>query len=479
MESPMKIKNLTIIAAGLAMLMGCGLEEDPQDYVGQTPKSPPVWTNEKPLVQMSSPGDLAVGQTLTIFGQRFVPTQHGKVFLHFKGHYFDSKGSSHVVELQKQAKVLNAGKLTWNLWPNIVFHPNGDQLGRFVGHLRVMNQGNDGSLLYSEPLPVSINIKPSLIPRVARPINSGCSSVVGDTLENQAMAFAVEAVGLRAGTKDSPLTFYWTFLGKHWKVSYNYGTGSNGKVPEQQTVVIEHRVTSGTTSTVSDSGPTNFLVKVGSDLLGTARLKELKTGAIPTSGNKMPISANVVAVDSSGKSVRLAIDLNIHRKAEMSYDNSYKLAERFPPVRVTGCIPGQDIGRDVTYHESYSESRSRSVGFNWNVGVGGNVAPIPSNPFALGINFSVGFGVNINEHVSSDKQKSLSISGHILPGEYGTFYRQTTKIHRVAKIHVNTVCGQSYYMGNAILSDWIFTPDLATGATCPPPSKLPKPQKFY
>ena len=33
-------------------------------------------------------------------------------------------------------------------------------------------------------------------------------------------------------------------------------------------------------------------------------------------------------------------------------------------------------------------------------------------------------------------------------------------------------------LGEAILTDWLFTPDLATGVTCVPPTQLPAAQKF-
>jgi hypothetical protein len=237
-------------------------------------------------------------------------------------------------------------------------------------------------------------------------------------------------------------------------------------------------VESGRTSSVSDGGSRNFLLKVGSDILGTSSLKELKTGAIAEEGNNMPISVNVAAVDSAGKSAKLALKIVIHRKADLSYDGTSQLAERLPPTQVSDCIPGGDIGRDVTYHEGSSEARSRSLAFSWNANLGVNVAPIPANPFMLGINFSIGFGMNVSEQVSSDRSKSLSMNGHILPGQYAAFYRQTTKVYRIAKLMGFTECGQSFHLGDAILTDWLFTPDMASGPTCTPPSKLPPAQKF-
>ena len=475
----MRVNGFHQVLAGITLLAlaACGGEE--QAPQGNNNPPPPTWTNKKPSLLMASPSRMAVGQTLTIYGKDFIARSRGQVVIRFRGTFYDSKGGTEAVDYQAKGTVLNTGKVTWDLWPNVVFSRSGDKLGRFVGSVTVLNHGNDNSYKYSDSLPVAIDVMPSLIPRVARPMNNGCKPLVSGTLENQAMAFAVEAVGLRAGTKDNPLVFYWTFLAKQWQVGFDYGTVT--PKPDQAKdggYVIEDRVTSGAMSTLQDGGPKNFLLKVGSDLFGSKRIKSLKTGKIPSPGNNMPITALVAATDSTGKTVRLSIKITINKKVGIVYNGVQKIARRYPPVRVSGCIPGQDIGRDVSYSEGSHESRSRSVGINWNASVGGNLAPIPSNPFALGLNFSVGFGVNIQDSVSSDKSKSLQLSGHILPGEYGSFYRQTTKWHRVAQLYVNNVCGGQIHVGDAVMSDWTFTPELATGTSCPPPSSLPKAQIF-
>lgn len=466
---------VALLSASL-IIVACGGEQP--GYPGSDPEAP-TWTNRTPVVVVASPDRLAVGESVTVLGQHFVGKAHGKVLIRFKGTFFDDNGGTNPVDFQATPEVVNSGKLRWKMWPNIVFAANGDQLGRFVGHVVVLNLGNDGSHEYSDPAPLTINIKPSIIPRAVRPMNAGCASVVTHTLEKQPMSFAAEVVGLRPGTTDAPLTFYWTFLAEQWDVNFNWGTMDPGAVvPKSGAVMLEDTVTSGRASSVADGGSRSYMLKILDDLRGSSRLKELKTGAIDAKGNNMPVTVNVAAVDASGKSAHLTINLTVHRKADMHYDGQTRIAERFAPVMVSDCMPGGDIGRDVNYHESTSESRARSLGFNWNAGVGGNIAPIPSNPFALGINFSLGFGVNVQEHVSSDKSKSLSISGHILPGEYGAFYRQTTKIHRIAKLVSWTACGQSIPLGDVVLTDWMFTPDLASGSSCPPQTKLQPAQKF-
>jgi hypothetical protein len=434
---------------------------------------------------VASPGALSVGEPLTILGQRFVEKAHGQVVIRFKGTYFDELGGTNPVDLSAKPRMINSGKLRWEMWPNVQFDKTGDHLGRFVGHLIVLNQGNDGSQKYSDPLPLSLTINPSIIARTVRPSNASCQAIVSHTLEDQPMQLVAEVIGLRPASQDNPITFRWTFMAEQWKVLFSYGTLDPGTVqPKQGAMIFEDAVTQGRTSTVSDGGDRNFLLKVKDDLLGNTRLKELKTGSIPSEGNNMPITVNVAAIDASGKQAKLAMKLTIHRKADLVYDGVSVLAERFAAQLVSECMPGGDIGRDVNYHESSSESRARSMSFNWNAGGGASVNPgaflpgVYQNPWALGINFSVGFGVNVNEHASSDKSTSLSINGHILPGEYGAFYRQTSKVYRIGQLVGYTACGQEVKLGEAILTDWMWTPDLAVASSCPPPTKLMPPQKF-
>ena len=77
--------------------------------------------------------------------------------------------------------------------------------------------------------------------------------------------------------------------------------------------------------------------------------------------------------------------------------------------------------------------------------------------------------------VTSSEDKELNINGQVLPGEYGVFYRQTTKIERVGKLIGYNQCGSVVDLGEAILTDWLFTPELATGPKCTPKSRLPLP----
>ena len=245
------------------------------------------------------------------------------------------------------------------------------------------------------------------------------------------MAFTVEAIGLRAGSVDAPISFHWHFLAKHWKLSFGYNTTNPDAQFENEndSYSLQDTVTSGNVSVVHDGGDKFFLLKAGSDLLGDSSLKELRTQEIKGEGDKFEATVNVAAVDASGKTANLAIPVEVSKSAILHYSGASQIVERMPSIMVSECIPGGNIGRNGTYREDKSETRSRSVSFNYNANAALTLG-LPSNPFALGANLSAGFGVDINGSVSTTETKALDISSQILPGIYATFYRQTSKVQR-------------------------------------------------
>ena len=433
---------------------------------------------------MVSPPVLSVGQELEVLGKDFIQPIRGQATILFKGTYYGENGDHRPVDFERRARCVGSidgaipcAKLRWKLWPDIPFHPTGDGLGQFVGTVVVVNAGVDGSREYSAPLVARIQIGPSLIPRMVRPTDAACPAVVGATLEDTPMGLAVEAVGLRAASPEEPLVFTWTFMREQWELSTQHGAlDTSPDLSQSGPVSLTQTVTMGRTSVVRDGGVTNYIVQVWQDFVGNERLKTLRTAKLPPEATGSGFAtAHVVARDASGKTAVLAIRLGVRPMAEMHYDGDYDVVSRDPPVQVSDCTPGGPIGRTLAYSEHVRDTRSRTLSFNYNVNGGISVAPWPANPFALGINFNVGFGVDVGSTVTSSDDKELNINGQVLPGEYGVFYRQTTEIERVGKLIGYNQCGSVVDLGEAILTDWLFTPELATGPKCTPKSRLPLP----
>ncbi|MBK8481823.1 MAG: hypothetical protein IPL40_11685 [Proteobacteria bacterium] len=471
---------------------------------------------------MASPPAMAVGQDLQVVGQGFVDPQRGRSLLVISGRYFDPQGQAYPgapINLKVEAHFVNSTQLTWRMLPNIVFHPDGNKLGRFVGEVRVLNQYADGNEALSAPVSVGIEIKPSLVVRALRPQGSDCRLVVSATTEDQPLSIAVEAVGLLPGTPTTPLTFSWTFLREHLSVGDTFGVFDTVS-DNSGAFTIDDVVRQGAGSALQDasscaggipptsasprmedyvfnflqeqcranaSGEKRFLFKALNDLAGTeAGIKTLRTRKI-VSGDGLAENAvsnsrdghvvtqiGIRATDAQGSSAQIVIPLEIFQTVVMRRDTSAdRIVEFEAPEMVGSCIPGGVQQRQISYRENQGTSRQRGKDVNLSPQFGGQLG------FVRGLNFSMGFGVSENSSVSTTADFGRDVSSDLFPGFYAQYYRQAVKIDRVARLTWHDKCGSAADMGEAILVDWDFTAEVATGPSgkdgsgCPPPSHLP------
>jgi len=82
--------------------------------------------------------------------------------------------------------------------------------------------------------------------------------------------------------------------------------------------------------------------------------------------------------------------------------------------------------------------------------------------------------------VSSSDIHSMSYSGLVLSGMYGTLYRQTIRLTTVGSVVMYDQCGNGEVAGTVKGQDYRFAPDLGVAANCPPlpPSNLEPYQCF-
>lgn len=471
------------LLAAVLLSVGCGPQTT--DPLPVEPE-PEVWVNTAPEVLVASPSEMAVGEDLTLLGTNFISEQYGRPLLHLRGTFFAENGTQYPVDQTFNATRASNTKIRWMMWPNVVFSPTGRDLGYFLGTAQAINEGKDHSRTVSEPLQMQINIKPSIIVNIATPVGAGCSGVVDETLPEVPYQFSVEAIGLRSGSPEAPLTFNWAFMASDWKISFrDLSFDPETMLGKNDDVILEDKVESGAVSALMDGDNAGFLVKAQETIMGSGHLSDLKTKAL-SEGFARPVSVSITATDASGKKAILSIPIVVHPVIELQYDGNAEAAQRHEPQLVSDCISGGNIGREVSYSESSSESRSRAVAVNWHAEATATVAPfglfMPHSTWAIfgaTVNFTVGFGINTSTEVSTHKSESLQLSGHIHPGENGAFYRQTTKIRRVANMIGHTICGQTLDIGQAVLTDWVFTPDLAISHHCIPPTSLPPAATYY
>jgi hypothetical protein len=465
----------------VAFAASCGVPVDDQ------PPSPVVQSSyelPQPALRSVAPSAISVGSDLSIMGEGFPSADKGEVHLLFQGVYQTTSGKTNQVDLRVTGTQVNQGVVTWNFGPNIPFTTE-EETGTFRGIVRVMNMGKDGTAKQAQQaLSVELQVLPSIIIRQMRPLAAGCGVGITDTSENQEFFFELKAIGLRDGTTVAPTRFAYTFMKENFQfsgyLSDNLGMDPEALFPKTGPVSVIDYVSNGSVSTLGAGSPHKVEVVAGvNPQLGTTlsqatdslfELVSLKTAPV-TYGENYEARMTVVATDSTGQTAERVIPLKVWVPVEVKRLGVPRIVRSYDPEPVTGCLPGGDIGRDVSYTEAKEETRTRSFTVSGNVGGGFDIQVARLN---------ASFGFEVNSEVSSKQYQDLKITGFLIPGEYGAFYRQTLQLEHKASLVSHGPCGHTQAMGDVVVTDWIWSPDLGKGKTCPPlpASNLPPGQIF-
>ena len=341
-------------------------------------------------------------------------------------------------------------------------------------------------------------MEPSLgIAQLRSVTEAGCSPVTTSTIGDQELGFSLETIGMQAATASSPIRFRISFLSPTMKVVYLKDDAYSVWPPHipglDPSFVAEAAVGQNRFDVEISEG--NLLVldptwrkdkvtvsppiQMGNQSFSEVILGRFSTGA--TDGQSNATNIRVQAFHADGTVISRDITYDIKEEWQIqSYNQNMHLMERSDPVPVSGCFSGGDVGRDLTYTEGSSVNQSRSLSFRWDrnvantlgitAGVGG-LLPVQISANAS-TTFSETFGIDVNETVSSESHVGINFSARIIPGYFGTCYRQVDRIQREVNVTYNNACGRSGVIGQTLLTDWNFGFDIATGPSCDTPSAL-------
>lgn len=79
----------------------------------------------------------------------------------------------------------------------------------------------------------------------------------------------------------------------------------------------------------------------------------------------------------------------------------------------------------------------------------------------------------LTESVSTTEATSLDASATIPENKNGVWYRQASRLVRKGVVVAYDLCGNAAAVGEVLLDDWTWAPNLAVGDTCPPAPDLP------
>lgn len=457
-----------------------------------------------PSVEQVSPGNMSLGDTVQVIGGGFIANKHGTTMLRLRGTYKDDQGISHNYDGEIVLNVKNPSVASF-VFEDLIFIPSRDRIGVFDGKASIVSELNDiyqrediQNSLSSDEVSISLQVEPSLgIDQLRSVSETGCARVSKGTIGNQELGISLQAIGMKSATDLSPIRFQVSFLSPTMKVVYlkddtysvwppNIAGLDPAFVAEAQAGQnrFDIEVTEGNLLILDPSWRKDKVtvsppIEMGNRSFSEVLLGRFSTG--PTDGRSTATQIRVEAFHADGTTITRDINYGINEEWEIqSYDQNMRLMERSNAVPVSGCFSGGDVGRDLTYTEGSSVTQSRSLSFRWDrnvantlgisAGIGG-LLPVQISANAS-TTFSETFGIDVNETVSSESHVGINFSARIIPGYFGTCYRQVDRITREVSITYNNACGRSGVIGQTLLTDWNFGFDIATGPSCGTPSAL-------
>ena len=480
---------------------------------------------EAPKVIGLSKTGVSVGQSIEILGANFVHGNEGHAVALFEGEYHAKSGTTHPVSYEVRPHWEDGNRLVWShVGPYTVpFSPTGDETGTFVGTVTVINNAEDGSETFSEPAPIELEILPSVVITGLAPIDSDCAEPSKVILDNFAYKVDVKAIGFTPRNftyvTDSPFQVIPKVM-RQVAVSNVDSFGEGGDiafpaVPGDRpfytgTLVVaalddndvEHAIAISIgvhrpfeyvmydkveVAEIEAAQPVSGCIAGGSTegltVSYTESSSESRSRTTGVTWNEQWLSQHTGTITESRSetnSVGLTINESSTEGSEINWENGRDIGggasaggTLFGLVEVGVEGKYTDISRDggSTYRNSTS---------GYTVGQDFSSTDTESWAFSNTQGYTLTQGGSDFWTVSSEESTIVSFQARILAGQYGVFYRQTTRMALPGAIIAYNRCGIAEVVGEANFFDYAWSVDLGTGNDCPPlpESNLPDAECF-
>lgn len=469
-----------------------------------------------PLVLGLSRTQLSVGQSVEIIGGGFMNGSAGHTEIRLDGEYHTKNGPVHPVSMQLRPHWEDGNRLIWSqVGPfTIPFSPTGDELGTFQGTVTALNIEDDGDVVESEPADVSLEILPSVIIRKLQPVeaSSQCQAPSRVILGGFSYKAEVEAIGFE------PVNFSYVVFGEPGVEAPRIirrqasGTadayGEDGDlfftmVPEDMpfyvgTFAVASLGTDGIERVISLSyGVHNAIEHVS---LRKVQIGEIET-AVPVSGcfsggdtqgrtltyseQEQDTRSRTVGVTwnesfqesassmtGGSTSETYGINYSIAQSETSGWEMGYASTRGFETggnasVSLFGAV---EVGASGKYMNNVTNSRGiyGSSTRGYTVGRDYSVTDTESWAFTQTRGYEVSQGGQDFWTISSSETTIMQFQGMILPGEFGVFYRQATRLALPGAIVAYDLCGAPNVVAETQFQDYTWSVDLAQGEECPP-----------
>ncbi len=291
----------------------------------------PAEDPDAPAVTSISKSSLVVGETLWLSGRNLKGGTDGQTRLHFRGVYTATDGSRSPVNLTITPVVESDadGKATarWARFGPFANPFRADGLpGAFEGQIVAEVQDAVGDVrVDGHPADFKVQVGASILIDALEPLDANCGAPALRGFPGLAYRLEAHTAGFTP-------------------VRWEYGVGNVDGEP-------------GLTTWAHDADPT---LPAGRDVLGDGPDEPLIFNPLDDAAQSYATGIRIAAYDAAGNVVETALPFTVHRPLEVSSDGKMRMAERYEPVPVSGCMQGSVQSR-VTYSETHTEYRQRSV----------------------------------------------------------------------------------------------------------------------
>lgn len=480
---------------------------------------------EPPVVIGLSKTELSIGESIDIVGANFFHGPEGHARVRFEGTFFTDDGAEHPVDLEFRPHWEDGNRLVWaHVGPyKVPFSPTGSELGTFEGTLTAINVARNGGEAVSEPADVSLRIKPSLILKELQPVDADCTNPSRVILDNFEYKLSVEALGFE------PVNYtYITYspFGQSPRIIRRqaFGNvdsfGSGGEiyfdpVPDELpfyvgTLAIAALGTDGEERVLALNigvhRPVEYIV------LDRVEIAEIEA-ARPVSGcnaggTDVPRTVTYSETETETRSRTVGVNWNeewlqshsstvsesrtttnsVGVAVSQSETNGYNFTvENGRDIEGGGSAGGSlfglvEVGVEGKYRDIRRESRSvyGETTRGYTVNQDYSVSDTESWAYTSTEGYNVSLGGSDFWTVESSNSTIVGFQGTILPGQFGVFYRQTTRMSVPGAVVAYNRCGVPEVVAEGDFFDFTWSVDLASANQCPPlpKSNLPEPECF-
>ncbi len=485
-------------------------------------------TDLKPQIIGLSKSAVSVGQSIDILGANFAHGHTGYAVVLLEGEYHAKSGATYPVSYEVRPHWEDGNRLVWShVGPyRVPFSPTGDETGTFVGTGTVINVDEDGTEYFSEPADVELEILPSVIVTSLAPVESDCAEPSKVILDNFAYKVGVKAIGFEPRNftyvVDSPFqTIPKVMRTQATSAASTFGEGGEivfPLVPEDRpfyrgalvvAALDQNDVEHAIALSIGVHRPVEYVMydaveiaeieapqpvsgciaggeNEGLNVSYSESQSETRSRTVGATWNEEWVSSHTGTISesrTSTNSIGITISESTEEGEELNYENGRDIEGG---GGVTGGFKPFGIGVEVSANGKYTDV-SRDGGRTYkNTTSGYTVAEDFSQSDTESWAYSNTAGYNLQKGgsdfftVSSSDSTIVSFAGRILPGQYGVFYRQTTRMALPGAVLAYNRCGIAEVVAETNFYDYTWSVDLAVDADCQelPESNLPKAECF-